>query len=210
MSNQASSDKILFLLKTKGPLTVKALSQALNMTTMGARQHLLQLQEQGLVSHYNRAEKVGRPSQYWQLTSQSHMYFPDSHSQLTVSMLNAVETVFGELGLDKLIRQRERDCLQDYQAQLAAFTSLHEKIEQLVAIRDSEGYMATFEQDESGHYWLFENHCPICAAAQSCQDFCRSELSMFRACLSGLANVHREEHILEGARRCAYKIIPIV
>ena len=55
-------------------------------------------------------------------------------------------------------------------------------------------------------YWLLENHCPICAAASSCLNFCRSELNLFQTILADVATVSREEHIIEGARRCAYKV----
>lgn len=58
-------------------------------------------------------------------------------------------------------------------------------------------------------YWLIENHCPICAAAIKCLNFCRSELQLFKSLLADVAEISREEHIIEGARRCAYKVIPI-
>jgi predicted ArsR family transcriptional regulator len=57
-----------------------------------------------------------------------------------------------------------------------------------------------------GSWILAENHCPICAAARNCQGFCRSELSVFRAVLGPEVTVERVEHILAGARRCAYRI----
>ena len=47
---------------------------------------------------------------------------------------------------------------------------------------------------------------PICAAAAACQGFCRSELQIFQAVLGEDVQVTRTEHILSGARRCAYRI----
>ena len=49
-SQQNSTVKILHLLKMKGPQTAKTLAENLTMTSMGARQHLLQLLEHGLSS----------------------------------------------------------------------------------------------------------------------------------------------------------------
>ena len=66
--------------------------------------------------------------------------------------------------------------------------------------------MADSWQEEDGSLMLVENHCPICAAATACAGFCRSELETFRSVLS--AKVERSEHILLGARRCAYRITP--
>jgi predicted ArsR family transcriptional regulator len=56
---------------------------------------------------------------------------------------------------------------------------------------------------------LVENHCPICAAARACQNFCRSELDVFRRVLGPDVQVERVEHQLAGARRCAYRIVSL-
>ncbi len=52
----------------------------------------------------------------------------------------------------------------------------------LAAARSLEGYMAEVEPRVDGSVLLLENHCPICAAAQACQQFCRSELDASGAC----------------------------
>ncbi|MGH2578525.1 MAG: MarR family transcriptional regulator, partial [Actinomycetota bacterium] len=44
--------------------------------------------------------------------------------------------------------------------------------------------------------------------ARACQGFCRSELEVFRDVLGPGVEVERVEHILAGARRCAYRITP--
>lgn len=56
---------------------------------------------------------------------------------------------------------------------------------------------------------LIENHCPICAAAESCQQFCRTELALFQQLFAETATVSRVDHLLSGARRCAYKLVPL-
>ena len=65
--------------------------------------------------------------------------------------------------------------------------------------------MAEWRKDGDG-FLLLENHCPICTAATACQGFCRSELKIFRDALGADVAVERVEHILAGARRCAYRI----
>ena len=66
--------------------------------------------------------------------------------------------------------------------------------------------MATWEKEEEGSYLLVENHCPICAAASACTGFCRSEQAIFEYVLGRDVRVERIEHLLAGARRCAYRI----
>lgn len=67
--------------------------------------------------------------------------------------------------------------------------------------------MADWAEDEEG-FMLYENHCPICAAASACQKFCRAELSVFSDVLGPETHIERIEHIVSGARRCAYRIRP--
>ena len=47
------------------------------------------------------------------------------------------------------------------------------------------------------------------AAAAICQGFCRSELDAFRRILGPGCRVERTDHILAGARRCAYRITEV-
>jgi len=75
-------------------------------------------------------------------------------------------------------------------------------------VRTEEGYMAEVRGEKDGSYLLVENHCPICAAANSCQGFCATELDLFRSVLGQGVDVEREDHIVSGDRRCAYRVKP--
>jgi len=203
MAKSISSDKILYILKTRGPQTAQSLAVMLDMTSMGARQHLQSLETQELASTFDQSEKRGRPSRYWQLTSKADQRFPDRHNDLTIHMIDAVKKVFGEQGLDKLIEEREKVSRETYVNALKDCLSTLEKAQALAQVRTQEGYMATVEEDEQG-IWLHENHCPICEAATSCQNFCRSELAVFDEVMGPDVTVERKEHIVCGARRCSY------
>jgi predicted ArsR family transcriptional regulator len=200
-----NADKILFLLKTRGPATAATLAKALRITPMGVRQHLTRLAADGLVDHADERRGVGRPRRHWRLTDQATRRFPDTHAQMTVEILGAAKAVFGARGLDKLIRQRERETLARYQTAMRGARSTAERVRRLAALRSEEGYRAECVAKPDGELLLVENHCPICAAAQTCQNLCRSELEIFRSVLGG-ASVERTDHILAGARRCAYRI----
>ena len=200
-------DKIIELLKTQGPLTAKVLAKELALTTMGVRQHMLALEESGDVEFEDVKATRGRPTRYWSLTQQSNEHFADRHDELTVQLIDSVIAVFGEDGLEKLIAERESSSMKAYRLALADQFGVEEKLSKLATLRSNEGYMATIVS-ENDFFWLLENHCPICAAATKCQNFCRSELQLFQHLLSDVAQVTREEHIIEGARRCAYKVVP--
>ncbi len=204
-----TNDQVLFLLKTRGASTAQQLADALQLSSMAVRRHLEVWQDKGLVASEDRADKVGRPARYWQLSDSGHARFPDRHSELTVQLIAQVRTLFGQEGLDRLIAAREVVSESAYQARMLGHDSLSQRLDALVAARDEEGYMAQLDAQADGSYLLIENHCPICAAATACQGFCRSELDIFRRTLGPAAQVEREEHALCGARRCVYRITPV-
>lgn len=69
--------------------------------------------------------------------------------------------------------------------------------------------MAEVHAAKNGAFLLVENHCPICAAATACKGFCATELDLFRAVFGPRVEVARVEHIVSGARRCAYRVQPL-
>ncbi len=201
-----SEERLLFLLKSKGAQTAQDAGEALGITTPGAQQQLARLATNGLVVPEDRKQARGRPKRYWSLTDEGHARFPDSHADLTIELINATRTVFGDEGLDRLIDHRERQTHSRYKSELEGLRSLEERIDRLAKLRSAEGYMAEWLREAEGLYMLVENHCPVCAAATLCQGLCRSELQMFRSLLGPDASVERTDHILAGARRCAYRI----
>jgi len=200
-----STDKILQLIKTNGAVTVKQLAQELAMTTMGARQHLQTLESEGVLTFEDRKVKVGRPTRHWLLTSQGHQEFSDRHSELTIQVIDAVENLFGAEGVQKVADEREKQTFQSYLSQLRDCTDLETRLRKLVELREQEGYMAELEKTES-EYILIENHCPICKAATRCPSLCQSELNIFQKLLGDSCSIERTEHIVQGERRCVYRV----
>ena len=200
-------DRLLFLLKTRGPQAAAQLAAALEITPEAARQQLLRLSQEGLVNATTETRGVGRPSQVYSLTSEAQKRFPDTHAELTVHLIGLINEVLGENTLDKIVAARGSQNLARYAKVISEQAPLRKKIKKLAEIRTAEGYMATWRQ-EGEEYVLIENHCPICAAASVCAGFCHTELETFRQVLGPGVEVRRTEHLLAGARRCAYRISP--
>ncbi|MFV0450331.1 MAG: helix-turn-helix transcriptional regulator [Vibrio sp.] len=198
-------DRILHTIKREGAVTAKQLADDLSITTMGARQHLQSLEQDGILSFHDVKVKVGRPTRHWSLTKQGHDQFTDKHSELTIQVMDAVEHLFGKEGLAKVAAEREAQTLSTYQKALANFSDVEEKLYQLVKLREREGYMAELEKTEQG-FTLIENHCPICKAAARCPNLCQSELNVFQNLLGNDYTIDRQEHIIQDERRCTYFI----
>lgn len=200
------ADRLLFQLKTRGPAETLALAGALNISRQAVLQHLERLVADGLVDHADQRRGVGRPRRIWALTPAAQARFPDTHAQLTLEMLDALRGEFGEAGVDRIIARREAATSRAYVEAMATAKDLEARIARLAELRTAEGYMADWSSDPGGGFLLVENHCPICAAAAACQGFCRAELQVFRDALGPDVTVERTDHILAGARRCAYRI----
>lgn len=202
---KSAADRILMFLKMRGEATSLLIAEELLITKEGARKHLLNLSEEGLITSVAKSEGVGRPSTYYTLTEKGLSQFPDMHADVTVQLLQSVKNILGENALELLISDREKNTYQRYEKVLENTGSLEERLDLLAKIRTEEGYMA--EWNKEGHeYFLTENHCPICAAATECQGFCRAELSNFQTLIGAPYKVERIKHILSGGQRCVYKI----
>jgi len=197
---------IIDSLKLNGPSDASALADQHGISTMAVRQHLYALQEEGFVRYTEIPRPVGRPAKRWELTDAASRFFPDAHADLTAGLIGAMRSVFGEEGLDRLIAERTAQQTAAYAERLDPLSGMEEKLRELAAIRTEEGYMATVSQD--GDALLFiENHCPICVAASACSGLCAGELTVFKAVLGPGVQVDRTDHILAGAKRCAYRVV---
>ena len=198
--------RLVHLLKTEGPLTSTQLADGLGLTAMAVRQHLYALQSEKFVTVEERPVPIGRPAKHWQLTAEADRFFPDAYSELSVSLISALGDVFGAEGLKRVLETRCARQQAAYAGRITPSASLKEKLQQLARLRTEEGYMAEVKPGEKGSFLLIENHCPICAAATQCLGFCTAELELFRKVLGPDIGIEREEHILSGAQRCAYRV----
>lgn len=182
------------------------LASRLGVSAMAVRQHLYALQEENLVTYQEEPRAMGRPAKLWQLTSAADRLFPNGYAELTLSLINSVTEAFGEAGLERLLDVRTHHQIEAYQAQISEQDSVQQRLENLAMLRTDEGYMAEVQQKAEGEFLLVENHCPICAAASACTGLCAKELEVFQHVLGNDVSVERTEHIVAGARRCAYQI----
>ncbi|MCB9992994.1 MAG: helix-turn-helix transcriptional regulator [Hyphomicrobiaceae bacterium] len=206
MAQDRTRDRILLALKRDGALTAQAIADQFSLSLMGAHKALQGLSEDGLVRTIDRPEGRGRPRRFFELTGTGHRQFADRHAAMTAELLSDISEFYGSAGLERLVGAREERQRQEYAA--ISGSALGQRAETLAAIRDRDGYMARLEPLDDGALLLIEDHCPICAAAEACQGFCRSELDLFRLAMGATATVERAEHLFSGGRRCAYRIAP--
>ena len=194
--------RILQLLKMRSGMTVSQLTDALHISQMGIRQHLAILEAEELVEYYREKQKRGRPLHIYRLTDQASSLFPTTYASFAVGLMNEVAKFNGPGFINKVFKERMKSQLQNYQKRLHG-KDLSERVKELARIRDEEGYMASFEEDED-NYVLIEHNCPIAMIAQEYPRVCEIELGLFRQSLG--TKVVREEYLMQGSHRCCYRI----
>lgn len=200
-------ERAVDLLKTSGPQSLSSLSTAFEVTVEGARFQMLKLEKEGMVVSSKAVTGRGRPQQLWSLTNAGQSRFPDMHAALSIRLMEVMKETLGEQMLSKIITANGEKGTSKYLLLLEGVTDLEQRITRFVAIRSSEGYMAQLIKDEEGFIFI-ENHCPIGAAAHANPGICHAEFKTLQTVIGEQVPIKRIEFIIDGGRRCAYRIYP--
>ena len=104
-----------------------------------------------------------------------------------------------------MFAKRREARIDNARRRLASKRTLRTKVAELTRILDEDGYLASWEQVERGVFRIVEHNCAIWAVAERYGQACTSELAFIRTVLEG-ADVERVQHMIAGARRCAYEV----
>jgi predicted ArsR family transcriptional regulator len=207
---KTTADAILFQLKSLGEAQAEILARRLGISVQAMRQRLERLLAENLVAYSDRAHGRGRPRRLWSLAPGAASLFPDTHAQLTVDLIGTIRRELGEAAMARLLERRCEEITAAYRKRLDRAPDIAQKLDALADMRSAEGYMARIEKLPDDGFLLVEDHCPICAAAMTCQGFCSIELQVFQSLLGPVWHIERQDHVLGGARRCTYQITPAV
>jgi DeoR family suf operon transcriptional repressor len=198
---------VLYALRRRGEATADQLAAQLGMTVSGARQHLGALIADGLVEATELAPdapKRGRRTLLYAVTPAADSLFPKAYGELTNELLGYVGDT-DPAKLDELFAMRREHRIVSARARIDPLPGLAARVEELTTILDEDGYLATVEQTGPDTYRIVEHNCAIWAVAQRYGQACTSEIDFIRAVLPS-AHVERVEHMVAGARHCAYEV----
>jgi predicted ArsR family transcriptional regulator len=196
-------EKIILLLKRKGPTSIDDLSRELDITSMGIRQHLLSLERRGLINYITKRQGIGRPAFLYKLTEKADELFPKMYDKFLVNLFKDIEKHEGRDKVDEIFKWRKTRLLRDAREALADKKTMIEKINGLKERLDFEGYLSELS-DTNNHYNLKLYNCPVFKLANEFREMCRHDLQMFRDLLG--KEVSREACITEGNPSCSYTI----
>ena len=196
---------ILLLLKKRGEAATQELAEDLGITVSAVRQHLSGLTAAGLVAHRQERRGPGRPSHRYSLAAAGEALFPRFYSELTNELLEYVETEDPAL-LDRVFERRRRRRVEHAKRRLDG-KPFAERVAELTAILDADGYLADVARRPDGSYLVTEHNCAILGVAQRYGLACSTELEFLREALPD-ATVERVAHRIAGGHVCAYDIRP--
>jgi DeoR family suf operon transcriptional repressor len=200
---------VLFAVRRRGDATAEQIAAQLGITVSGARQHLSALASDGLVeaaTHAAAVPKRGRPALLYSVTERADTLFPKAYGELTNELLSYVVDTDPAM-LEAIFARRRERRVDAARTRLKVHTGLAAKVAELARILDDDGYMATVEILEPGAFLVVEHNCAIWAVAQRYGQACSSEIDFIRAVLPE-ATTERVQHMIAGAKHCAYEIRP--
>src|SRR5450759_2713266 len=202
--------EVLYALRTGGPASPDQIAQRVGASRTGVLQQLRTLELAGLVSRSLSRHGVGRPRHVYDLTMAAQELFPANYGALAQSILTAIRSVGGEALISdvfearcELIRARITRRLEE---RLPSTASLWERVREVAAYQDENGYLGRASLDADGTIRLYEHNCAIYGVSGTYQTACTAELQLFKELFE--ANVTRECHIASGGRSCTYRVEP--
>ena len=159
IAGRSTRMEVLELLRRKGQASAETIASDLGVTPNAVRQHLTNLEREGLViSHPERGAR-GRPALLFSLTERADSVFPKRYGQLATMVLQEIRDMGGEAALDDLFARVATRHAGAIQRDLEGL-SFDQKVDKVVAWIGRAGTLAQKEETEEGVKVTIHN-CPF-------------------------------------------------
>ena len=199
---------VLLAVRRLEPAAVDGVAADLGMTASGARQHLQALAAAGLVA----AEPArrgpgdrGRPPLRYSVTGAGEAALPKRYRDLSQELLGYLDDEDPGV-VDRLFARRRDARIANAERRLNGLRTLGDKVAELAAILDEDGYLTSVATLGPGRFRIDEHNCAITAVARRYGQACTSELDFIQQVVPE-AEVRRVHHMNAGDRSCGYEIV---
>jgi predicted ArsR family transcriptional regulator len=206
LNENPTREKIIFLLKKNGSMSIDEISKELGITSMGIRQHLLSLERKGIIEYISKRHGIGRPAFMYKLTEKAEEYFPKYYHKFGINLLRDIELNEGKDKLNTVFKWYKNRLVKELKESVSEKKSLQDKVISFRDTLENHGYLAYLEEG-NGSYIIKIHNCPIYKIANEYKELCKQDLLAFREILS--KDMVRKECIIDGDQSCTY-IIPKV
>jgi len=199
--------QLLGLLKRRGQLTLGEAESITGLTRPTLREHLTQLERDGLVCHVMERHGRGRPRLLYRLTPAGTQLFPNRDGMLLGRLLHFLKQEAAETLVERFFRQFWEERLQEIERRLAQ-ANAHTLEARLSVVRDfleEEGFMPELVVSAQG-LEIRECNCPFTETVRHTRLPCQLEARFFEAVFQQQAM--RVAYIPEGSPACTYTFGP--
>ncbi len=197
-SASSAAGQILQYLQRAGEATVKDLAALLGVSATAARDHLVHLQAEGLVSVRAERHGPGRPRLVYTLSDEARSRFPKQYDRLITGLLRELIAQEGADRVEQLLERVSRRLADEYADRMAG-TGISERLDELRRLLEQRGVPAEVAEDGDG-IRLFA--CPFYDIAQDHPEVCSMERQMIEYALG--EKLALESTIREGAHTCRF------
>jgi predicted ArsR family transcriptional regulator len=196
---------ILMAIKQSGSETIARLVSKLNISSEGVRQHLVQLERDGLIKRLTKrnASGGGRPAIKVCLTTKGETLFPKKYETLTIEVIDTVAKQLGEEAMKKVLSTMAEARVKEWEWRLSGL-SLPERVS---ALKDlyitNDNYMDVEHSGETIR--LIERNCPFHDVAIQRPILCNVTLSTLTRLLGH--RVVREKSFQNGDGCCVFRVM---
>jgi len=198
-------NKILQTLLRQPRRTINELSEALGITPISVRHHLINLEMEGLVSSNEERHGVGRPRLVYALTEAGMEKFPTKYLRLTNRLLAQMKQSMPEPVVRNLFNQVAEDLASEYADQIHGL-SMEARLDFVIQMLSQEGF--TVEWEKTGdQYAIHEISCPYYQIGVAHPEVCTVDQTLISRMLAVPAN--KVQCILDGSSsHCTYVVQP--
>ncbi|HEY4027643.1 MAG TPA: helix-turn-helix domain-containing protein [Candidatus Dormibacteraeota bacterium] len=187
--------EVLEFLRRKQAASAEVISAQLGITPNAVRQHLTNLEREGLVKSEPVRSKRGRPSLMFSLTDKADAVFPKRYGQLATMVLNELSEIGGPELLDEVFQRMANRYAGTIEAQIQDL-SFDEKLDRVVQLIGRAGTLAEKEELADGVRVTIHN-CPFRNTALKYPQVCtitpRLLVKLLDAQVSQAASIHRRD-----------------
>lgn len=219
-------NRILELMKRRGPITIQFLSEELNMARSTVKEHLRLLEMEEWISTSREKRDMGRPVTAYSLTESGEKLFPDAHGQMLSGALKYIKNQLGQEGLHEFFRRFWSERLEEARRRLNVYdeddyegfrNELYEILKEQHFMPEIEwggdgrdknkveaqGQSSKTDSDKK-ELVIKECNCPFPEAVEETTLPCKLEAEFFEKLLG--ARLERTSYIPDGYNACTYHI----
>lgn len=202
ISGRSTRMEVLELLRRKQAASAETISSELGITPNAVRQHLTNLERDGLVKREPVRAKRGRPSLLFSLTERADSVFPKRYGQLSTMVLTELQEMQGPQALDEIFRRvalRHADAVEPELVGL----DFDQKVRRVVAWIGRAGTLAEAEATEGGITVSIHN-CPFRNTALKFPQVCTITPQLLTRLLD--TSVSQDGSIHRGDSHCSFVV----